>query len=55
MTVVVVLVIAVTIIVIVALFLKNRKGHYSSGIHKMYVLAVFVRALRWFFSCTEVK
>ena len=36
-TVVVVLIIAVTVIVIVVLLLRNRKGHYSPGMQRLYV------------------
>ena len=37
MTVVVVLIIT-TVIVIVALLLKSRRGHYSPGIQRLYVI-----------------
>ena len=43
-TVVVVLIIAVTVIVIVVL-LRNRRGPYSSGPQKKYVISLYVVSL----------
>ena len=54
-TVVVVLIIAVTVIVIVGLLLRNRRGHYSPGIQRLYVIIKSWRSLYICFSCTEVK
>ena len=56
-TVVVVLIIttAVTVIVIVVLLLRNRRGHYSPGIQRLYVIIKSWRSLYVCFSCTGVK
>ena len=43
MTVVVILIIAVTVIVIVVLLLRNRRGHYSPGIQRLYVIMISSR------------
>ena len=51
----VVLIIAVTVIVIVVLLLRNRRGHYSPGIQRLYVIIKSWRSLYICFSCTEVK
>ena len=40
MTVVVVLIIAVTVVVVVVLLLRNRRGHYSPGIQRLYVIMI---------------
>ena len=40
MTVVVVLITAVTVIVVVVLLLRNRRGHYSPGIQRLYVITI---------------
>ena len=42
---VVVLIIAVTVIVIVVLLLRNRRGPYSSGPQKKYVISLNVVSL----------
>ena len=51
----VVLIIAVTVIVIVVLLLRNRRGHYSPGIQRLYVIIKLWRSLYISFSCAEVK
>ena len=52
--VVVVLIIAVTVIVVV-LLLRNRRGHYSPGIQRLYVIIKSWRSLYICFSCTGVE
>ena len=51
----VVLIIAVTVIVIVVLLLRNRRGHYSPGIQRLYVIIKSWRSLYICFSCTGVE
>ena len=46
---------AVTVIVIVVLLLRNRRGHYSPRIQRLYVIIKSLRSLYICFSCTEVK
>ena len=54
-TVVLIITTAVTVIVIVVLLLRNRRGHYSPGIQRLYVVIKSWRSLYVCFSCTGVE
>ena len=54
-TVVLIITTAVTVVVIVVLLLRNRRGHYSPGIQRLYVIIKSWRSLYVCFSCTGVK
>ena len=49
-TVVLIITTAVTVIVIVVLLLRNRRGHYSPGIQRLYVIIKSWRSLYVCFS-----